>query len=114
MKRLIWSPALLALLLVACGGLPGKSTSGPQPPEADTDPVAATDSPSANAADEATGDESGTIGDDMFDAATDAAGKDGTTATPDPTVVALAASFELPLKGDPDAPLRIYEFSDYI
>ncbi len=37
-----------------------------------------------------------------------------TEATPDPTIVALAASFEFPRQGRADAPLQIYEFSDYL
>lgn len=34
--------------------------------------------------------------------------------TPDPTVVALVSNFKPPEKGDPDALISIYEFSDYI
>ncbi len=37
-----------------------------------------------------------------------------TQATPDPTIVALAARFQFPRRGRADAPVQIYEFSDYL
>jgi protein-disulfide isomerase len=43
-----------------------------------------------------------------------AAADTGPTPTVDPTVQALAANFEFPMLGDANAPLKIYEFSDYL
>jgi len=39
---------------------------------------------------------------------------DAPVPTADPTTLALAKAFKLPAKGDPDAPLTIYAFSDYM
>lgn len=108
MKRLLL-PAALALFLAfgmtACGG-------GDDAP-AETDPLANADATVTPEIGEAASSESATP------AATEQAVEDaaaptvGTPPTPDATVVALAAGFQPPMKGDPDAPITVYEFSDY-
>lgn len=116
MKRLL-PPAVLALALVpllaigaaACGG--GDATE-------DGEPTATAPGPETPEIGEAASDEAGTPeAEDGTDAAADggeaAAPTSGTPPTPDPTVVALAEGFQPPMKGDPDAPILVYEFSDY-
>jgi protein-disulfide isomerase len=38
----------------------------------------------------------------------------GPSVTPDPTLQALAENFQFPTRGNPNAPLTIYEFSDFL
>jgi protein-disulfide isomerase len=100
----LWLSVLPLLALVACGR-PQGTAGDPAPP---TD-VAAQPGASAPAASPvgATGAVSatGTL-------TTTAAA--GPTVTPDPTVTALLMDFELPVRGDPEAPVLMYEFSDYL
>lgn len=106
MKRAMWLPALLALGLVACGG-PPSGTQTDAPTGADAADATGTEAitTTAAASDEATTDS----------AAAPTAGSDAAESpTADPTVQALANAFELPRKGDDDAPLVIFEFSDYL
>lgn len=115
MKRML-RPTALALALVpilafgaaACGG--GDPESG--------EPTATAQGPETPEIGEAASDATGTPeADDEAGAAAEgeeaAAPTSGTPPTPDPTVVALAERFEPPMKGDPDAPILVYEFSDY-
>lgn len=108
MKRMLL-PAVLVLVVAlgvtACGG--GKASD-------DSDSIAEADQSLTPEIGEAAGSESGAptaTAEPAVDLTS--APTVGTPPTPDPTVVALAANFQPPLKGDPEAPILIYEFSDY-
>lgn len=110
MMRFLWLP-LVALLLTlsACSG--GDDATSPSSDDL------------TEVADDAADDESDVLADATPPAP--AEGDDGTETavgtdveapeapTANPTVLALAESFEPPTKGDPDAPLKLYDFSDY-
>jgi hypothetical protein len=93
-KNWLWMLPALAVLLGACRGSAENPTAAPTVAE----PAADTAAPPATVA----------------EPATDAVVEDGVTATPDATLEAVVAGFELPIRGDRDAPLVIYEFSDYL
>jgi protein-disulfide isomerase len=110
--------ALLCALLLAPGLLACRSNDAP-----------AADDPVSEQAEGETSDETAVDADDAENAEADAADPDEAAdagdgadeegepldePTPDATVVALAQSFEPPIKGDPNAPVMIYEFSDFL
>ena len=110
-----WMATALCALLLAPGLLACRSSDAP----AADDPVS--ERAAEGAADETSAeDPAGSEGAEAPEAAADAGEGGGTeaepqaTPTPDPTVVALARSFEPPIKGDPNAPVMVYEFSDYL
>lgn len=115
MKRNLLPAALapvlaVALAVAACGGgdapedaAPTATAEGPATPEIGDAASDAAGTPEPGAETPAEGEEG----------AAAAAPTSGTPPTPDPTVVALAESFQPPMKGDPEAPILVYEFSDY-
>jgi hypothetical protein len=111
--------ALLCALLLAPGLLACRSNDAP----AADDPVSEqaegdTSDETAQDADDAENAEADTDADDEAAAdagdGADAEGEPLDEPTPDATVVALAQSFVPPIKGDPNAPVMIYEFSDFL
>ena len=128
MKRMLWLP--LAVLLLALSACRSGEDAVPTAPDGAED-----------AAEQAAADEENTDGnvdqDDQESGDTSEAGEDSEEGTPEaaagdeegaegedgeeaveeptanPTVLAIAGSFEPPSKGDPDAPLIMYDFSDY-
>ena len=124
MNRFPWiAVALLALALGACqpdAGEPAPSGDDGAPAESadpevgdafdSDDPQGVEDDQAGEAADDAAAEDAEDAG--------DASAEDGGTAadvpTPDPTVVALAEAFQPPRRGNPDAPIVLYEFSDYL
>ena len=123
MKIPLWiAVALLALGLGACQ----PDTSAPDAAEDDgsaaeqADPALGESYDSETGEGEADGQEGeAPAADEAEDA--DAAGapeegggEEAALPTPDPTIVALAESFQPPVRGNPDAPIVLYEFSDYL
>ena len=108
MKRWMWIPALLALALTACGR-----------PAAKDEGVGSTDQPVAARAvgtpgevaptEPASPEVSGPPG-----PGTVVATAQGPTPTMDPTREAFYNSFRLASKGDENAPVSLFEFSDYL
>lgn len=125
MNRFPWiAVALLALALGACqpdagepappgdDGAPAESAD-PEVGDAfdSDDPQGAEDDPAEESAD------GGAAAEDAEAAGEEPAEDGGAAAdvpTPDPTVVALAEAFQPPRLGNPDAPIVLYEFSDYL
>ncbi len=109
-----WMAAALCALLLAPAALACRSNDDPA---AQDDPISEQADAGDDGADGA--DDAADAGTEADDAAADAGAADGDAEavdepTPDPTIVALAQSFTPPIKGDPDAPVMIYEFSDYL
>ena len=115
-----WLTAALCALLLAPAALACRSNDAPA---AQDDPVSeqadagldgAADSADADRAENA---DAAAGADDAGDeSAADAGAEEAPVdePTPDPTIVALAQSFTPHVKGDPNAPVMIYEFSDYL
>jgi protein-disulfide isomerase len=93
---------LLAVVLAACGGL------GPAPAGDATTPAVA---PTGTADAGPTAEVNPTAA-SLLATATALAG--GPTLTPDPTIEALAAGFQLPRKGPDEPIIMIFEFADYL
>lgn len=98
MRHTLWLASLLALLLAACG------PQQPAAPAGEGTTAASTDVAGAPAASEAA---PGTASDGTAQA-------QGPTPTINPTSVAIAQDFEVPMRGNADAQVRIYEFSDFL
>lgn len=101
MRHTLWLAPWLALLLAACGPQQPAAPAGEGTTAAPTDVAGATGAtPAAPVASVA---------------ATDGTAQaSGPTPTINPTSVAIAEDFEVPLRGNQDAQVRIYEFSDYL
>ena len=117
MRHALLVIALLTLVVAGCGGTPPPDTGGYAAPEAikaprahGTDPAAVVESPTA--AEDS--DRDTPLATDEEPAEPTVVLTTGPTETADPTIQALAASFKFPTLGDPNAPLTIYEFSDYL
>lgn len=95
MRISLWIILALAVAVTACG--PQQSTEVPS--DASAAPESAADATTAPADDAAAADPDATA---------------GPTPTINPTSVAIAQTFEVPIRGNPDARVRIYEFSDYL
>jgi len=118
-KRVIWIKLLLVLCLLpaACKSPEAENPGVAESPGAETSPEAGTAAPElvATAVQDASGtalpaaSDPGTPGAPPTVAATA-----GPSPTTDPAVVELLQNFKLPGKGPEDAPVTVYEFSDYL
>lgn len=118
MNRFLWLPIFALLLaLSACGRDESASTTPDGEATVSDDTALEGEGTDDGAADsgEGTGDGTPAAGDGADGDAEDVAGGEAVEEpTANPTVLALAQAFEPPAKGDPDAPLVMYDFSDYL